>query len=181
MVMSDPHYPKVSSTSDQKKLKNQRLLITLSFALKINQTHRFHFLHSNHMIPSLMHWSNHTQQAHLQGINRPYFSCPLVCHSQESVYVYCLNAMCHGTMSILQNVCLMHSLFYFMWMFQNSHLVAFADQYFQFTGLHAYFSFLRQYRPTNVPVSALEISLHMSRPMHYLAQEQQYSLIISFI
>jgi len=36
-------------------LKHPRLLITLYFALKINPTHIFDFLHSNHMIPSLMH------------------------------------------------------------------------------------------------------------------------------
>lgn len=56
-----------------------RLLITHLYALNINPIHKFRFLHRNHMIPSPMHWRNHSEEPHLQGISCLFFSCFLVC------------------------------------------------------------------------------------------------------
>ena len=69
-----------------KFVKHLRLLVILCPALKINQTPRFHFLHSNCMIPSLAHWRNHSQQTHLKGISCLFFLI-FAClpHSRECI------------------------------------------------------------------------------------------------
>jgi len=64
----------------KKLFKHSRLLMTHLYALKINLTLIFYFLHSNYMILSLMHWRNLTQQAHLHNISGLPFSCFLAYH-----------------------------------------------------------------------------------------------------
>lgn len=66
--------------------KHKRLLITLFFSFKINLTLRFHFLHSNYMIPLLMHYRNLTKQLNLHNVSGIPFSSLLSCHNQENAY-----------------------------------------------------------------------------------------------
>jgi len=99
----------------RKLLKHPRLLITHLYALKIKPTHKFFFLHLNHMITSLTHWMNHTQQTHLWGIICLSFSCFIVYFSQESAHTYHLHAVCYNTMLSPQRACLVLSLFSFLW------------------------------------------------------------------
>ena len=75
-----------------------RLLITHMYALKINLTHRSHFLHLNCTIPSLMHWRNLTLQALVHDVIYLFFFRFLACHSKECAYASKLHAMSHINM-----------------------------------------------------------------------------------
>lgn len=77
----------------KKLLKHSRLLITLYFSPRINQTPRFLFLHLNYMIPWLMHWMNVTQQAHMHTTSGLTFSRFLACHSQVNAYTQHLHVV----------------------------------------------------------------------------------------
>lgn len=116
----------------KKLLKHPRLLFTLLFTLKINLIHRIHIVHLNHMIPSLMHWRNHTQWALLLNVSCLYFSCFLIFHGQKSVRAYCLRIVCCITMIGLQNVHLALLFFSSMWKFLNLKRV----------GIHYYIFFV---------------------------------------
>jgi len=82
--------------------------------LKINQTPRFRFLHSKYTIPSLMHWRNLTQQAHLHNVSGLPFSCFLACHSQENLYTTSARSVAqhHGKSTECMSCTFTH--FYFM-------------------------------------------------------------------
>jgi len=76
-----------------KLLKHSRLLITLWFSLKMNQTPRFWFLHLSYTIPSLMSWRNPTQRAHMHNISGLPLSHLLARHSQENAHRQHLRAV----------------------------------------------------------------------------------------
>jgi len=86
MVMLGPLILRLISLPVRKLLKHSRILNTFGFSLKINKTSRFHFFHSNYMVPSLMHWRNLTLQAHMHNISGIPFSCFLACQNQENAY-----------------------------------------------------------------------------------------------
>src|SRR5690606_11183654 len=63
------------------------------------------------------------------------------------------------------------SIFFFLFYggFRTRSSLVFVVKSLWFTSLHAYFSWLHQHGPANVSVASLEISLHVSRPMHCLS------------
>ena len=77
----------------RKFFKHSRLLITHLYALKINLTLRFYFLHSNYMIPTLMHWRNLTDQAQLHNVSGLPFSPLVVDRGQGNSYSQHLHAV----------------------------------------------------------------------------------------
>lgn len=61
MVMSGPPSLEASSTSNKKYIKTPQAPHYPPSCIEDTLSYRFHILHLNHTILSLMHWRNHTQ------------------------------------------------------------------------------------------------------------------------
>jgi len=81
-----------------KLFNHPRLVITHLYALRIHITHRSYFLHSNGMIPSLMHWRNLTLQEVICDTSYLFFFRLLARLSQECAYASKLHIVSHNTM-----------------------------------------------------------------------------------
>lgn len=149
-------------------MKHIRLLVTLCFALKINQTPSFHFFHLNYMIPTFMWWRNITQQDQMHNVSGLPFSHFLACHSQENAYTQHLHAVYHNTMASPQSACHVLSLIYGLWMHIRSKCVGIHFVSFTSAASHNCVgceSCLHQHGSTNALMAALDVSLLVRKPM----------------
>lgn len=131
-----------------------------------------------------IHWRNHTQRELFLRKNYLPFLFFLIYHSQKSVHSHRMCTMCCNTMVCPPNVFIVILLFPFCGCIQNSRMLVFTILSFLCDGLLEYLSgllCLHQHGPTNVQVAALEILLHISRPMHCLMQEQEQCFLSCFL
>ena len=147
-----------------KLFNHPRLLITHMYELKIHLTHILHFLHSNCTIPLLTHWRSLTLQALVHDTSYLCFFHLLACLSQECDFASNLHVVSHNTMIILSTFRHAHALTYVLW-----SVVVFTVISFLYASQHNWVSYRPSFHSngsTNAPVTALEVSLHMIRPMH---------------